>query len=84
MPNKEEKRITEQSSLYEHLEKMSVEELTAHINEEQEGNYEDEARRTRYEVGFYLRFRWSTSTVDARRDLQLCQNQKQPRKIPVI
>ena len=23
MPNKEEKRITEQSSLYEHLEKMS-------------------------------------------------------------
>ena len=34
MPNKEEKRITEQSSLYEHLEKMSVEELTAHINEE--------------------------------------------------
>ena len=34
MPNKEEKRITEQSSLYEHLEKMSVAELTAHINEE--------------------------------------------------
>ena len=34
MPNKEEKRITEQSSLYEHLEKMSVEELTTHINEE--------------------------------------------------
>ena len=28
MPNKEEKRITEQSSLYEHLEKMSVAELT--------------------------------------------------------
>lgn len=27
MPNKEEKRITEQSSLYEHLEKMSVDEL---------------------------------------------------------
>ena len=34
MPNKEEKRITEQSSLYEHLEKMSVDELTAHINAE--------------------------------------------------
>ena len=34
MPNKEEKRITEQSSLYEHLEKMSVAELTAHINAE--------------------------------------------------
>ena len=34
MPNKVEKRITEQSSLYEHLEKMSVEELTAHINAE--------------------------------------------------
>ena len=34
MPNKEEKRITEQSSLYEHLEKMSVEELTAYINAE--------------------------------------------------
>ena len=34
MPNIEEKRITEQSSLYEHLEKMSVEELTAHINAE--------------------------------------------------
>ena len=34
MPNKEEKRIIEQSSLYEHLEKMSVEELTTHINEE--------------------------------------------------
>ena len=34
MPNKEEKRITEQSSLYEHLEKMSVDELTVHINEE--------------------------------------------------
>ena len=32
MPNKEEKRITEQSSLYEHLEKMSVDELTAHIS----------------------------------------------------
>ena len=45
---------------------------------------EDEARRTRYEVGFYLRFRWSTSTADARRDLQLCQDQKQPREIPVI
>ena len=34
MPNKEEKRITEQSSLYEHLEKMSVDELTAHRSEE--------------------------------------------------
>ena len=34
MPNKEEKRITEQNSLYEHLEKMSVAELTAHINAE--------------------------------------------------
>ena len=34
MPNKEEKRITEQSSFYEHLEKMSVAELTAHINAE--------------------------------------------------
>ena len=29
-----ENRITEQSSLYEHLERMSVEELTAHINTE--------------------------------------------------
>ena len=29
-----ESRITEQSSLYDHLEKMSVEELTAHINTE--------------------------------------------------
>ena len=33
MPNIEEKRITEQSSLYEHLEKMSVDELTAHIKD---------------------------------------------------
>ena len=31
---KKKKRITEQSSLYEHLEKMSVDELTAHINAE--------------------------------------------------
>ena len=29
-----ESRITEQSSLYEHLEEMSIEELTAHINTE--------------------------------------------------
>ena len=29
-----ESRITEQSSLYEHLEEMSIEELTAHINSE--------------------------------------------------
>ncbi len=34
MSNKVDKRITEQSSLYEHLEKMSVDELTAHINAE--------------------------------------------------
>ena len=34
MSDKIDKRITEQSSLYEHLEKMSVEELTAHINAE--------------------------------------------------
>ncbi len=34
MPNKEDKRITEQSSLYDHLEKMSVAELTANINTE--------------------------------------------------
>ena len=34
MLQKEDKRITEQSSLYEHLEKMSVAELTAHINAE--------------------------------------------------
>ena len=34
MPNKEEKRIKEKISLYEHLEKMSVDELTAHINAE--------------------------------------------------
>mgnify|MGYP004419242671 CR=1 FL=1 len=34
MSNKVDKRITEQSSLYEHLEKMSVAELTAHINAE--------------------------------------------------
>ena len=38
-PNRElimnkESRITEQSSLYDHLEEMSVEELTAHINTE--------------------------------------------------
>ena len=47
MPKKEEKRITEQSSLYEHLEKMSVEELTTHINEENkkaiEGRYANNA-----------------------------------------
>ena len=34
MSDKIDKRITEQSSLYEHLEKMSVDELTAHINAE--------------------------------------------------
>ena len=34
MSNKVDKRITEQSSLYEHLERMSVDELTAHINAE--------------------------------------------------
>ena len=34
MANNEEKRITEQSSLYDHLEKMSVAELTANINNE--------------------------------------------------
>ena len=34
MSNKVDKRITEQSSLYEHLEKMNVDELTAHINAE--------------------------------------------------
>ena len=34
MSNTVDKRITEQSSLYEHLEKMSVDELTAHINAE--------------------------------------------------
>lgn len=34
MANNEEKRITEQSSLYDHLEKMGVAELTANINNE--------------------------------------------------
>ena len=34
MADNKEKRITEQSSLYDHLEKMSVVELTANINNE--------------------------------------------------
>ena len=34
MMNQQDKRITEQSSLYDHLEQMSVAELTANINAE--------------------------------------------------